>query len=252
MSNNVLKSEKPEMSREIVVPGEVLTEDPQMLPGRGAIKEGKNKIIAIFIGLKDIRGKFINVIPLQGIYTPEIGDKILAKIIDKTAVKWYVDINSKEDALLRPSDAMRERKSYGRKPMRPSREDKFKAMSMYKTGDIIICKIISCNRVSSPVLTTLGEGLGKINDGLCIQISVPKIPRIIGKKGSMIKLLKDLTSCRLFVSKNGRIWIRGTSFEHERLVIDAIHKIEREAHTSGLTDRIQHYIQELKIKRGIK
>ena len=74
---------------------------------------------------------------------------------------------------------------------------------MYLLGDLIICKIISADRVSKPVITTLGEGLGKLKDGICIQIDVPKVPRIIGKRGSMIKLLKDLTACRLFVSKNG-------------------------------------------------
>ncbi len=101
-------------------------------------------------------------------------------------------------------------------------------------------------------MTTVGESLGKINEGVVISVDVPKIPRIIGKKGSMIKLLKDFTTCRLFIAKNGLVWINGSSPELERLCIDAIRKIEREAHTTGLTDRIQHYIQEKKKERGLK
>jgi exosome complex component RRP4 len=67
----------------------------------------------------------------------------------------------------------------------------------------------------------------------------------------MIKMLKTLTNCNIFVTQNGRIWIRGDNIAYERLLIDAIYKIEREAHTSGLTDRVQAYIENEKIKRGI-
>jgi exosome complex component RRP4 len=125
------------------------------------------------------------------------------------------------------------------------------AMNRYELGDMLIAKIVSVDRVSDATLTTVGESLGKINDGVIIEIDVPKIPRIIGKKGSMIKLLKDLTSCRLFIAKNGMVWIRGSSPELEKLCIEAIRKIEREAHTTGLTDRIQYFIQQKKKERGL-
>jgi exosome complex component RRP4 len=125
-------------------------------------------------------------------------------------------------------------------------------MKKFNLGDMIIAKIVSVDRVSEPVITTVGESLGKITEGTIISVDVPKIPRIIGKKGSMIKILKDLTTCRLFIAKNGLVWIRGTSPELENLCIEAIMKIEREAHTTGLTDRIQYYIQEKKQERGLK
>jgi exosome complex component RRP4 len=239
-------------SKEIVVPGETLSEDPKMFPGRGALRQG-NKIISIFIGLKDIRGKYVNVVPLRGLFTPEVGDTIIGKVVDQTAVKWIIDINGKEEAILKPADAVdhsdRRDSRYGNK--RPSREEEAEAMGIYKGGDLLICKVLSADRVTSSTVTTIGEGLGKISDGICIQIDVPKIPRIIGKKGSMIKLLKDLTGCRIFVSKNGRIWVRGKNEKYEKLIIDTIRKIEREAHTTGLTDRIQYYIIEEKKARGL-
>ena len=251
MVENLPETNEPVKKREIVVPGELLSEDPQMLPGRGSIKDGNN-IHSIFIGLKDVRGRYVNVVPLRGLYMPEMGDKIIGKVADKSPVRWYVDINSKSEASLSVSDAVERDRSYSRKGGRRSgRGDNDKSMTKYKLGDVIICKVISTDRVSNPVITTLGEGLGKINEGICIQTDVPKIPRIIGKRGSMIKLLKEMTSCRLFVSKNGRIWIKGKSEDHERLAIDVINKIKREAHTSGLTDRIQKYIQLMKQQRGL-
>ena len=69
------------------------------------------------------------------------------------------------------------------------------------------------------------------------------------RNGSMIKMLKNLTGCNIFVTQNGRIWIRGDNIKKERLLIDAINKINREAHTSGLTDRIEAYLKE-KINGG--
>ena len=68
----------------------------------------------------------------------------------------------------------------------------------------------------------------------------------------MIKLLKNLTKCNIFVTQNGRIWIKGENIAYERLLIDAIKKIEKEAHTVGLTDRMSLYIENEKEKRGIK
>jgi exosome complex component RRP4 len=106
--------------------------------------------------------------------------------------------------------------------------------------------------LNQPELTTVGKYLGKKNSGIAISIDPPKIPRVIGRNGSMIKLLKRLTHCNIFVTQNGRIWLRGDNIAYERLLIDSIHKIEREAHTSGLTDRMQIYIENEKKKRGIE
>ena len=57
-----------ETSRDVVVPGEVLTEDTKnFLPGRGTIfNKDRTKIISLNIGLKQIKRNYINVIPLRG------------------------------------------------------------------------------------------------------------------------------------------------------------------------------------------
>ena len=68
----------------------------------------------------------------------------------------------------------------------------------------------------------------------------------------MIKMLKNLTKSNIFVTQNGRIWLKGENIAYDRLLIDAIKKIEREAHTVGLTDRISEYINNEKKIRGLK
>ena len=234
--------------KELVIPGEILSEDlTNFTPGRGTTKQG-NKIISLFVGLKVIRKNYINVIPLRGVYNPTEGDKVIGIIIDKNPVKWKLDINARNFGILKPSNTVARDHKFRR-----GRDDrKVETTEKFNVGDVIIVKITQADRLHHPELTTQGKYLGKRNSGKLIEIPPPKIPRIIGRKGSMINLLKNMTKCNIFVTQNGRIWIQGGDLRHEKLLIDTIYKIEAEAHTSGLTDRIKEFIMNEKIKRGIE
>jgi exosome complex component RRP4 len=240
-----------EYARDLVAPGEVLTEDTEnFLPGRGTIlNREKNKIISLNIGLKQLKKNYINVIPLRGFYTPRTGDKVIALVVDKNPVKYRCDINSRELGVLKPKNTIKR----SRIRIRGSNSDNSDASTeKYQIGDILIVKILYADRLNAPELTTVGKYLGRRTDGIVISIDPPKIPRVIGRNGSMIKNLKNLTGCNIFVTQNGRIWLKGVDIAHERLLIDAIKKIEKEAHTVGLTDRILEYIENEKKIRGIK
>ncbi|MEM2734784.1 MAG: KH domain-containing protein, partial [Candidatus Bathyarchaeia archaeon] len=71
-----------------------------------------------------------------------------------------------------------------------------------------------------------------------------KIPRLIGRKGSMITMLKRETGCRIIVGQNGVVLISGRDDRAERAAVEAIYKIEREAHTQGLTDEIKEMLRK--------
>jgi len=240
-----------EISREVVVPGEVLTEDTKnFLPGRGTIlNKDRTKIISLNIGLKQINKNYINVIPLKGSYTPRAGDKVIALVIDKNPVKYRLDINAKDQGILKPKNTVKRNKMRGFRGGGSDHEAP--STEKYQIGDILIVKVLSADRLNQPELTTVGQYLGKRRDGIVISINPPKIPRVIGRSGSMIKMLKNLTKSNIFVTQNGRIWLKGENIAYERLLIDAIKKIEREAHTVGLTDRISEYINNEKKIRGI-
>ena len=251
-----------EALREVVVPGEVLTEDTKnFLPGRGTIYNAKrNKIISLNIGLKQINKNYINVIPLRGFYTPKPGDKVIALVVDKNPVKYKCDINSKDFGTLKPKNTIKKDKS---RSFRGSSGGRGRGggggynkeeinTNKYKIGDILIVKILSADRINKPELTTVGKYLGIRNNGIVISIDPPKIPRVIGRAGSMIKMLKNLTKCNIFVTQNGRIWIKGEDLAHERLLIESINKIENEAHIVGLTDRMEEYIINEKKIRGLE
>jgi exosome complex component RRP4 len=73
-----------------------------------------------------------------------------------------------------------------------------------------------------------------------------KIPRVIGRKGSMISMIKQETNCQIVLGLNGIILVTGKTPEDEELAITAIRKIEQESHISGLTDRITQLLKENK------
>jgi exosome complex component RRP4 len=80
--------------------------------------------------------------------------------------------------------------------------------------------------------------MGRIEGGKLVEISPAKIPRVLGRKGSMLKVIESKTGCTLAVGQNGRIIVWGDDPRMVNLAVEAILMIEREAHTSGLTDRV--------------
>ncbi len=111
-------------------------------------------------------------------------------------------------------------------------------------GDFVLAKVTAFDRTRDPSLTTREPQLGRITHGQIVRVSPAKIPRVIGRKGSMINMLKKETRCNITVGQNGLISISGRNRGDERIAALAIQKIEEEAHTSGLTDRVSEMIRK--------
>ncbi|MHA1849421.1 MAG: exosome complex RNA-binding protein Rrp4 [Promethearchaeota archaeon] len=236
-------------NREIVVPGEIVAQrDDDNIAGYGTFVDDNKNIISLFVGFLQKRGKYLNIVPFKGRYIPRIGDKVIGKIVDKNVVLYKLDINCPYIAILRASEDAdpEEMRDFGHSKRFPQkRRSKSRRMetNQYNIGDLIIAKVLKFDRTTEPSLTTVGPDLGIIKGGFITEIAVPKIPRLIGKNGSMIKLLNNLTSCKIFVAQNGIVWIKGKRPKNERVVMKAVHMIESEAHTFGLTDRVKEFIE---------
>lgn len=228
--------------RELVVPGTLLAQGP-FKNGRGTFREG-NRIYSTVIGLVEVRGDLIRVIPLESPYIPEVGDNVLGKIVDVRFSNWTVDIGAPYQASLRVQDAVDERIDLLKTDLR----------KIYDMGDIIYAKIKAYNEVNQIDLTTKGMPFkgGPLRGGQLVMITPSKVPRVIGKGGSMINMIKKLTGTRIVVGQNGWVWVSGRNDELERLAVEAILKVDRESHTQGLTDRVKEFLlsrlQELKEK----
>ena len=209
--------------KDLVVPGELLAED-DYYSGRGTFEED-GKICSKLLGLVSLRNKKISVIPLKSKYLPKKGDVVIGKIDDVRFSMWGVDINSPYSGILPASEV------FGREKKELSR--------VFDIGDVLFLRIVDVDEVKKVKLGLKGRGMGKFKGGVIVDIAPTKVPRLIGKKGSMINMIKDKTGCKIVVGQNGLVWVKGNE-DMEQIVKNVIKLIEKEAHTSGLTDRIKN------------
>lgn len=215
--------------REIVVPGQILASGMGFVPAGGIYRDGE-KIISQYTGAVSVANRVIKVIPLRGRYAPKRGDIVIGKIIDVSFSNWFVDIGCSNLAAL----SNREIEEFTERGTDLSQ--------IYTFGDYIVAKISNVNR-SGIDLTMKEHGLRKLSGGILLHVDSPKVPRIIGKQGSMITLIKEKTGCRITVGQNGLVWIQGTP-EQEQLAVEVIHKVNSEGHREGLTEEIEKFLQD--------
>jgi len=226
--------------RQLVAPGDLIAEG-NYVAGENTYRANE-KLYATRVGLVEYDERRVSVVALKAFYLPGVGDTIIGKVTDVTIGGWILDINAPYPALLRGSDVMD----------RQYHPQKDQLTSIFDVGDLVIAKIVSYDRTRDPLLTVREPGLGKVTKGQIVEVTPTKIPRIIGRKGSMISMIKQETGCQIILGLNGVILVTGKTPEDEELAIMAIRKIDEESHTSGLTDRITQLLKEEKLKREEK
>ncbi|MFH8110059.1 MAG: KH domain-containing protein, partial [Candidatus Aenigmatarchaeota archaeon] len=112
-------------------------------------------------------------------------------------------------------------------------------------NDVIFTKVLNVSRNKLVTLTMKEKRCRKLYGGTIIKVTPSKVPRIIGRRGSMVELIKEKTGCQIVVGQNGLIWIKG---ENKRLAIEAILRIESYAHKVGLTDKVKEFLDAMLAK----
>ncbi|RLG59306.1 MAG: RNA-binding protein [Candidatus Hydrothermarchaeota archaeon] len=217
------------MERRIVLPGELVAEGNYKL-GDGVYREG-NKIYSSLLGLLDEKKGFIRVIPFTRKYIPKAGDFVIGKIIDIQFASWEVDINSPYRAILNVEDF--------REDLKPGQVDLSKFLSI---GDVIFAVVKEITPSRRIYLSMKMNNSTVLRRGRLVEVTPSKIPRVIGKKKSMLLMIKREIGIKILVGQNGRIWLDGTQ-DKINLAVKVLRKIEKEAHTSGLTDRVKEMIR---------
>ena len=218
--------------KQLVAPGDLLAEG-DYVPGDSTYKENE-KIYANRLGLVDYNGRRVNVVALKAFYVPAPGDTVIGKVVETTPGGWVIDIKAPHLARLRASDVVE-------RSFKPETTD---LPSIFDVGDLIIANVVASDRTRDPLLTVREPGLGKIMRGQLVEVTPTKIPRVIGRQGSMVGMIKRETGCQMTIGQNGLILINGRSPKDERLAVMALRKIEAESHTSGLTDRVTEMIKK--------
>jgi exosome complex component RRP4 len=218
--------------RKYVIPGDLITTGP-FRPEQNVILEG-DKIISTTIGISEIYDDSVKVITLTGKYLPKIDDLVIGKVNSHTSLSWELDINSCYVGFLPAQDV------FGRDFSAHADE----LSSKLKTGDLVAARIANFDRTRDPLVTISDRDLGKIDSGNLVKISPSKVPRLIGKKGSMIQMIEMATNAAVTIGQNGWVVVSCETPEGLLKAKKAIEMVNEKAHVANLTDQIKEMLDK--------
>jgi len=214
---------------QFVLPGDIIVTGNYQ-PEQNVILEG-DRLMSTAIGFSEIKDDLVTVTPLTGLYTPKTDDLVVGKIVSHNALSWEVDINSYYPGILTAFDI------FG-KDYSPSRDDLSLKLN---TCDIILARIANVGS-RDPLITIIGENLGKIDAGELIKISPAKIPRLLGKHKSMIQSIEASTTATITVGQNGFIILKCDDFAGLQKAIASIKMIGMTHDDATLEEKVQNIL----------
>jgi len=215
-----------------VLPGDVIVTGTYR-PEQNVVLDD-DRVTATAVGFYEIEDDMVNVIPLTGFYTPKPDDLVIGKIVSHTSFSWEVDINSFCVSILPAFDI------FG-KDYSPSKDE---LSSKLKTGDLLVGRIVNVNPGRDPLMTINGENLGKIDSGELVKISPTKIPRLIGKDGSMIQTIEASTNATITVGQNGLVILKCNNSADLKKAIEAVKIMDSMLDDTNVEEKIQNILDE--------
>ena len=220
-----------ESKKRHVLPGDFITTAPLRLQNN-VVLEGK-RIISTTIGLSDVSDDSVRVISLTGVYLPKTDDLVIGTIQYIHGNSWFADINSCYQGMLLGQDVF----GRGSYPTKSEMEERL------SKGDIIFAKIANSDRQREPLISIADQSLGKIDSGELVKISPTKIPRLIGKHGSMIQTIEASTNATITVGQNGLIVVSCDETNGLLKALAAIRMVDEQAHLVNLTDKVKKMLE---------
>ena len=213
---------------QFVSPGDVIATG-NYTPEQNVILDG-DRLISTAIGFSEIKDDMVAVVPLTGLYSPSTDDLVIGKVISHNALSWEVDINSYYSGILLASDI------FG-KDYSPSKDD----LSLkLKIGDIVLARIANMGS-RDPLITIVGENLGRIDSGELIKISSTTIPHLTD---SIIQKIETSTNTILTVGQNGLIILKSDDSTGLTKAVMSIKMIGMMHNDDSLEEKIQKFLDE--------
>ena len=201
------------MTKTIVVPGELISDKAER--GSGIYTENE-KTYSKYLGVL-YQGEDTQVVPLNGKYTPKEGDQIIGMITAQDMNGYILDVKSYHMPYVHKRSIKTE----------------------LKPGDLMLCQVIGVNEIKDMTI----DIQAKLEDGILLNVSAKKVPRVIGKHRSMIKLLEKFSGSKILVGANGNIFIQDGK---PSIVKNALEVISKYSHVDNLTDKMNIYLQKMK------
>jgi len=180
------------------------------------------------LGLLSERPPLVTVIPLSGRYIPKPNDLVIGTVTDVQGTFWLLDIGAPRWAPLHMTGT-------------PWQVEIGETDRFLRVGDAVVVAVENLDPTGRIGVTMNGEGLGKLDGGTIVRISPARVPRVVGRNGSMIATIREHTGADIVVGQNGRVWIGGAPEAIHR-VREVLRLIEENAQHSGLTERVESYL----------
>lgn len=198
----------------IVVPGEQISDKAQR--GQGIYVED-NKTYAKYVGVL-YQGEDTQVVPLQGKYLPKEGDQIIGLVVAEDMFGYIMDVKSCHMPYV----------------------NKRSIKTTLKKGDLILAQVYGVNELKDMSI----DIQAKLEDGILLQVSAKKVPRVIGKHRSMITLLEKYSGCKILVGANGYLFVQEGD---PSILKDALEVISKYSHVDNLTEKMDSYLKNLSV-----
>jgi len=201
------------MTKTIVVPGEQIYDRAER--GFGTYIEN-NKTYSKYLGVL-YNAEETQVVPLSGKYFPKENDQIIGVIAAEDSVGYIMDVKSYHMPYVHKRSIKTE----------------------LKKGDLLLCQVVSVNEIKDMTI----DIQAKLDDGILLNVSAKKVPRVIGKHRSMITLLEKFSGSKILVGANGNLFVQGGK---PNIVKNALDIISKYSHVDNLTDKMNIYLQKIK------
>ncbi|KAK4940197.1 Exosome complex component rrp4 [Elasticomyces elasticus] len=159
----------PSSSRQIILPGEAVTDETQWMRGHGTyMTEGSTTITATLAGPLRKTNKLLSVAPLRARYTPEIGDLVVGRIVEVQKSRWKVDVAAPLLAQLPlssinlPGGVLRRRTT----------ADELQMRNYFQEGDLLVAEVQQIGSSDGTAsLHTRSLKYGKLRNGTFLAVS---------------------------------------------------------------------------------
>ncbi|KAH8370594.1 hypothetical protein KR093_004271 [Drosophila rubida] len=188
----------------VFTPGEVLMPESGFMRGHGTFVEEEN-IVASVAGVIEKVNKLISVRPLKSRYVGEIGDVVVARVLEVGQKRWRVDTNSRLDSTLLLSSV----NLPGGELRRRSAEDEQMMRHYLDEGDLISAEVQNIFEEGTLSLYTRSLKYGKLSQGMLVKV----FPALVKRRKMHFHNLPCGAS--VILGNNGYIWIAPTKGEEQ-------------------------------------
>ncbi len=216
---------------DIVTPGELLSDERN---GRDGTYEENEKVYSKFLGMVQVSDRGINVNPLAGNYYPKEGDDIIGEVTEISTKYWVVDINAPFYTRLDIRDVN-------------FRTEEGELDRYIAVGDLVYARVFRVYPNNAADISMRGTRYGKLESKMVSKIDPVKLPRLIGKEGAMINMIKDETKCDIVIGQNGVVWVDGED-NNRAVALSAIKFIDEHYVDSDLTEKVRRLLENVRGK----